>query len=272
MDLKSCCPTSFFRKLDLLASSFYSGDDAVVDEEFQRILTSDEAIASVFMAAGWIEAAIQLYQGSVVPEELPDWFAFGLTQSLRMNRSKDEALSFAAKQSVNPALSLLIGQILLDMGSPDAALEHLKGLSMEDTDIGLRAAFLLASILSDEGAFDEAKALISSQNRLSDSVFGKELLARIVHLEGDDEGAAKLYFQIQDQSLEAKSFLAKAAFSKQRWQKARLLTEELLYQQPGSLALRDNLFRIQLTERLQLFSQEEIERGVAGSESSARGS
>ena len=116
--------------------------------------------------------------------------------------------------------------------NPDAALDHLSKLAKEDNDVGMRAAWLISLILIDKGQFAEAKAIIESQPRLAENVLGKETLARIALLEGNNDLANKLYQSLEKVSAEAKSYLARKAFMDKDWKKAHELTEDLLREYP----------------------------------------
>jgi hypothetical protein len=96
----------------------------------------------------------------------------------------------------------------------------------------VRAAWLISLIHIDRGQYTEAKAIIEGQPKLADNVTGKETLARIALLEGNNELANKLYLAIEKVSPEAKSYLARKAFIEKDWKTARELTEDLLRQYP----------------------------------------
>lgn len=213
-------------------------------EELHDLLTSNEAFAAAFLAAGWMEGGIQLHQLSVVPANFPDWVAYDYTQALKNNEGPLNALKFATIQKPTPSMSLLIGELYIAIHSPEAALEQLQKLVKDPTDIGFRAAWLVSLIYIEQGKLKEAKDVIRSQPRLVQSVLGKETLARIALLEGDTDEADKMYIELEKESAEAKSYLARKAFTEQNWAKARELTEDLLKANPNNAVLRENLKKI----------------------------
>lgn len=86
----------------------------------------------------------------------------------------------------------------------------------------------------------------SKQNLNSDlSFLIQEMTARIALKEGNREVAEKIYDTIADKSYEAKSYLARKAFQENNFQKAQVLTEELLKKYPNNALLLDNLKKIQ---------------------------
>ncbi|MCB1119392.1 MAG: hypothetical protein KDK65_05475, partial [Chlamydiia bacterium] len=99
-------------------------------------------------------------------------------------------------------------------------------------------------ILIDRGAIAEAKNAILVNPKLASDVRGQELFARIAMIEGNHELADRLYANIEEESTEAKSYLARRAFAQKNWTKARQLTEELLQQYPSNVTLRENLEKI----------------------------
>lgn len=73
----------------------------------------------------------------------------------------------------------------------------------------------------------------------------QEMTARIAVKEGNSELAEKIYDSIADKSYEAKSYLARKAFQENNFEKAQVLTEELLKKYPNNALLLDNLKKIQ---------------------------
>jgi len=141
-------------------------------------------------------------------------------------------------------LSMVMGELLIASGSPEAGLDKLQQLTEREDDIGYRAAWLISLLYIEQERYDEAKELISNHDRLNDDVLGKETLARIALLQGDQEQARRLYSALEDESWEAKSYLARQAFLEEDWGRARELTEELLREFPNNMLLHKNLRQI----------------------------
>lgn len=229
----------FFTELDRLANSHEP-----IPSDLQALLKSKEAYASAFLAAGWLEAALQLHNLNVIPEEFPDWVAYGLTQAIKTNRDNITALEFASLQHSTPHLSLLIGELMVAGGNPDEGIKILARLSLDHSEIGYKAANTLAHLYMKRKEWPQARETINAQGRLYNSVTGKEMLARIALEEGNKSLADSIYSSLENISNEAKSYLARKAFEEKDWAKAQELTEELLRQHPQNQKLRANLEKI----------------------------
>ncbi len=120
----------------------------------------------------------------------------------------------------------------------------MKGLLADKSDISYRATWLMSLIYIDKGQLKEAKDTISNNPQLFKDVLGKETLARIALIEGNNDRAYEIYSSIEKDSSEAKSYLAKKAFSEKDWKKARELTESLIQEYPNNLMIRANLEKI----------------------------
>lgn len=218
--------------------------EANIPSDFQALLKGPEAFTAALLATGWNEAALNLHSLTVIPADYPEWFAPQLTQAIRQNRGVNQALEFATLQNPSPQLSLLIGELLIASQSPDAALEHLTKLMNDETEVGLRAAWLVSMINIERGNYEEAKSAITSQPKLENDVVGQETLARIALMEGNTDLANKLYSTLEEKSAEAKSYLARKAFAEKDWKRARDLTEQLLRMYPTNPLLQENLKKI----------------------------
>ena len=231
----------FFSQLDQLANQKGTPE---VPQDLQDLLKGKEAFAAAFLAAGWNEAALALHQMAVLPNDYPDWVSVLITQAYRLNKSNELALKFALAQKETPALSLIIGELMISNKDLDAALEKLTPLTKVEGEVGYTASWLVGLIYIDKGQYDQAKSTINAQTTLSKDVLGKEMLARISLLEGNTAAAEGIYNSISTTSSEAKSYLAKKAFEQKDWKKARELTEELLRDYPTNPLLQQNLTKI----------------------------
>jgi len=209
--------------------------------KMENLLKSDEAFAAVFLAGGWIEAALALHKISLIPDNFPDWISYGLTQAMRYNRGNQAALEFSAKQKSTASLNLLSAEILLAENHMDEAIGKLSLLSKYKTDIGFRASWLLSLAYLNNGNFDKSKSIVDTHPDLASSITGKELLGRIAINRNNIAEADRIYGSMVNDSLEAKAYLARKAYQKKDWEKARALTEELLIYFPDKLQLRANL-------------------------------
>ncbi len=112
---------AFFKDLNELSQ--YSSIDLTTDKmpkDLRNLLMSSEAYAAPFLAGMWLEAAWALHQMSVIPADFPLWYAFGLTQTIRILQGPMQALEFATKQPPSPPLNLLIGELLIFTGNVEA--------------------------------------------------------------------------------------------------------------------------------------------------------
>lgn len=93
--------------------------------EERNLLLSSEAYAALFLAAGWVEAAIDLSQMDVIPESFPSWYAYELAQAIRQNQGDVQSFAFANKQVQNLPLSVLTqeleARIALNQGNTERA-------------------------------------------------------------------------------------------------------------------------------------------------------
>jgi len=226
----------FFQQLEELAYS-----DHPLPESLQRLLSSNEVFSAVFIEAGWNEAGLQLHQLPVIPDLFPQWVCYNLAQAIHKNRSTIEALEFVLVQSPTPEMSLLAAEFMVIGGDLETALKKLQQITKLDTDIGFKASWLASQIYTEKQDWENAKTAIISQPRLVNDTLGKEALARIAYLEGDKKLASKLYAGIKNSSAEARSFLAKKAYSEKNWNKARELTENLIADYPENPVLKKNL-------------------------------
>lgn len=216
--------------------------------ELERLLRGTNAFAAVLLAAGWAEAALNLPQDETLPEGLPEWLAYGFTQAIRFNRSPAAAREFAARQKSSPALELLGAELLLGEDQTEAALLKLSPLATTDSETGARAAQLAAETQLRLKQFTAARVTVETSPRFRKSVAGQELLARLALAEDKPTEAESIYAAIENESDEARFFLARQAFNQKNWLRARRLTEELAKKYPDRPQLRINLEAITRAE------------------------
>ena len=212
-------------------------------KDFEELFLSQEAFSATLLAAGWLEAGLELHVLPVIPRSFPDWVAIDITQAMRSLKGNSIALQFAELQPHTPKMTLMSGE-LLATDKPNEALEKLKTVANENSDVGSRASWLMAIIYLEQGKLDEAKDAIKAQPRLSQDILGQETLAKIEMKEGNFKEAEEIYSNIQESSLEAKSYFAHQAFRQHDLKKARRLTEELLVKYPANPVLRKNYMKI----------------------------
>lgn len=222
---------------------------SAVPYQMQPYLLSQEAFAIPFLAVGWTEAALQLHALGKFPDTFPEWTTEAITQALKQNRDRKTALSFAQTQQSTASLSLLAAEIALEANEEQIAFNYLRALYTQKSASGQRAALLLAQFLFDHDNPQDAKKALQAQPALGKELAAQELLARIALAEKDLKKAYSIYLSIENESLEAKSFLARKAFVDKEWTRARQLTESLLKEYPNHPVLTGNLEKIIAEER-----------------------
>jgi len=237
--------TDFFTKLDELGFVEGANQGKVsVPEKLENLLKSNEVFTAAFLAAGWREAALHLNTLKAIPDTFPDWIPYGLTQAYRYNRGLKTALHFAQKQPKSEALDVLIGELMIANKDYDRAEQVLLPVTSSQGGVGDRATWLISIALLDQNQPESAKKAIEQRPGLSEQVAGKEMLAKIALLQGEDEKAKSIYLSIVDQSDEAKSYLARDAFKNQDYDQAEKLTKDLLSRYPANPMLQENMKKI----------------------------
>jgi tetratricopeptide (TPR) repeat protein len=232
-----------FGQLEIYAHT-PSNDKNKIPADLQELLKGPEVFTAAMLTAGWDEAAIILNKLPVYPRSYPAWVAFNMTQALKKNRGTSAALEFATLQNATPAISMLIGELLIASHNNEAALERLKLLYKDNSDIGKRSAWLMSLIYLDRGEYKESQEIIHAQPLLEKDMTGQETLARIALLEGKTDQAERIYLALESQSPEAKSYLARKAFVEKDWKKAQELTEQLIQEYPTNALLQENYKKI----------------------------
>lgn len=237
---------SFFIALEqqALSEGAQRTSNSTFPSPLDAFLAGPHAIAGAFLAAGWREAALRLAPDAPAPIESPTWLLYGLAQARRYNRSTPEALEFLTQYPGVPALELLAAEIQIADGQIEPGRATLQALAPGNSDVGMRAAWLLAIDALDQGQPTEARRLVRTNPMLTAHAAGQEILARAALSEGDTNGAVQTYEAIVHASAEAQAFLARQAFAARDWDRAHSLTLSLLDLMPDELSLRANLTRI----------------------------
>lgn len=204
-------------------------------------LEHPDAFALACVACGWLSAADKLFDGTPWPAEAPDYAPFALTQMLRVTQGPQVALDYAKNQPNSDSLSLLQAEIQLSLGDAVPAEKTLRTLATQQSDIGDRAAWLWTIQAMESEQYDEAARRVAVREAFQQSTAGRELSGRIAIFRGDETVALECYSQIEEQSVEAKAYLARRAFAEQDWDRAESLTRQLLDWMPHDPQLHANL-------------------------------
>ena len=116
----------------------------LIPQDLKALLQSDEAFAAVFLATGWMEAAIQLHKTEVIPDQFPEWVAYGLAKARQNNRRSREVNDFILRPRETPALKLVLAEAYLANDESDTGQRILSDLSINNSAIGSRAAWILS--------------------------------------------------------------------------------------------------------------------------------
>jgi tetratricopeptide (TPR) repeat protein len=210
----------------------------------QALLTSKDAYSALFLAAGWNESALCMLEDGVLPSDFPRWVAYGFTQAFILNRGTQEALDFAVKQNTTPQLTLLIGELDLKLGHDADAERRLASLLKSPSEIGAKAAKLLASSYASQGIFAKSKEIAENNPHFSKSLSGQEFIAHMDLKMGNIKEAEEIYQKILNQSPVAKSYVAMQAYQTGKYTLAYKLTRELLDKYPDRQDLKDRIVQI----------------------------
>ncbi|CCB85378.1 putative uncharacterized protein [Parachlamydia acanthamoebae UV-7] len=232
---------TLFSELNTYVRSGFRPDE--FPQPLKEILESDHAFTVALLAAGWNEAALAMYNGRDLSENIPDWVAYRLTHALWENRNAEEALRFALGQKKSPELSLTIGELLIERGDIDVARARLHNL-VGEPEVGLRAIQLVSELYQKQGLYGQAKKFIEQFPDFSDSIMGKEALARIALKQGDEYSARMFYRSIQDESADAKAYFVRKAIEEKDWGQAKALTLSMLVESPTDSFWLDTLKKI----------------------------
>lgn len=213
-------------------------------DALHNLLMSREVFSALMNSVGWYEVGLQLHQEGSSFGEFPAWVAYNMTVALQNNRSIDRAYRFVNAQRPSNSLNLLKAELLISSKRNIEALKQLESLRTIDSEVGYRAAWLASLLYIEQKEWQKARMAIAKQQKLANDTLGKETLARIAYLEGNEALAHKLYLSIEKESAEARSFLAKIAFRDRQWTRARELTEALIQDFPNNMTLRKNLLQL----------------------------
>lgn len=217
---------------------------AAIPYHLKEFLLSKEAFVLPFIAEGWDEAAIELHAMKTLPKNFPAWITLSIAQTIKGNRDAHTALDFALAQPSSPSLALFSAELALEAGDKQTAFNSLKEIYTVNDSNGRKAALLLGQFLLDHNNIKDAKKALMTHPALANEIAAKEILARIAIQEGDLKKAYKLYLELENDSSEARSFLARKAFNERNWERAKQLTEDLIEAHPDNTVLKDNLSKI----------------------------
>lgn len=233
----------FFLPLDRAAANL-----SPLDKSLDALISSEEAFAGAFLAARWNKAAVALHRLEIYPETFPLWMSVKMGHALHEIKGTGAAIAFLDKQKPHDALKQLKAQILIADKKIDAAIEILFSIKDAKDEIGKTATWFLAEIYLERGDTKKAEEMLVSRKDLLEETRAQETRARIALVNRQIEKGEEIYKNIEDKSVEAKSYFANKAFLGGDFEKARTLTLELVEQYPANPILRLNLQQIILKQ------------------------
>ena len=126
-----------------------------------------------------------------------------------------------------------------------SATDEISKLLMDDSDEKFFISWMVVNQAIEQGDCTSAHDLLEEPPRFANDTFGKEAVARMAMMSGDDARAAEIYSSIEAESTEGRMFLARRAYNHQQWDEALRLTKSLLEQHPNSKVLNDFLHAIE---------------------------
>ncbi|MGE9294535.1 MAG: tetratricopeptide repeat protein [Puniceicoccales bacterium] len=226
----------FYTQMETLSGT--SAEDT--PRELGALLSSPAAWSAAALTEGWLGVATTFSQGQPL-DHFPDWYRYGLAVAFTQTGAPERGLAVLESATRSPQSDCLLGELLIRDGQTDKAEAILRPLAAQEDATGLRAAWLVALLLTDQQQLSAAAAWIDAHPAFSASATGQELLARIALLQGNADRALEIYNGIQQNSLEAKVYLSKVAYAREDWQRARELTRELISAMPDEPAFWRNL-------------------------------
>ncbi|MEO0793785.1 MAG: hypothetical protein AAFX93_01410 [Verrucomicrobiota bacterium] len=219
-----------------------------ISSSIDRVLDGSSAWAAAFLAEGWISTAIQFDE---IEAGQPAWFDYGQAQARRQLVSAEAAVERLNSSTDDPSIRLLKGELLWLNDQADAAVELWEALLAEEGAIGDRAGMLIAIHYASKSEWERLQQLVDRHPSWSETLRGKEILARMALSRDEVDTASALYESILGESTEAKVFFANQAFQAQNWAKARALTETLINEHPNEPTFYRNLQAINQAEATQ---------------------
>lgn len=219
-------------------------------DDLKTVLDSEDAPALAVLVSGWLRAGLDLGKTEAWSNGTPNWVTYSVIQAKRRIDGPEAALAYALQQSSGGReRKLLVAELRLATGDSDSGFAELKGLAQDDSPVGFRAAWLLATLELSRKNHAIATTVVQGQPRLTGQPVGQELLARIAIAQGQTNRAVQIYETIVTNSVEAKAYLARLAFANSNYSRARELTEALEFELPDVMQIRANLNAIEQAEK-----------------------
>lgn len=132
-DTKSIDKQGFLDTLTLISKLPLDHIPSVdIPKNLHELILSKEVFATLFLAAEWDEAALQLHNLAIIPDTLPEWITIRLIEAIRRNRGSVQALQFAQNQKISPEITWLISQLTKKETSEAKALQARQAFADKD--------------------------------------------------------------------------------------------------------------------------------------------
>ena len=206
-------------------------------------------LASLFLAEGWLEAALKIHQHVNPSNEFEPEYLYGIAQALRYNRTPDLAIEWLGNwKQKSPALDLLQGELLLGEGELEESIPLLKKVANEPGLFAERAAFLLAETAWALGDIVTLEFYLETLPVFEGSSLKSIYQGRLAAQAGNFKKARANFSPLVDRYPEAAAFLARLEFEEGNWDEALVYTQRLSSQFPGHRQWHHNLDAIRKAE------------------------
>ncbi|MEM6821352.1 MAG: hypothetical protein AAF558_05365 [Verrucomicrobiota bacterium] len=218
---------------------------AMIDE----IIGLKSAYGAAFLACGWTRAGLALIDYSEV-SEIPEWLHYAVARSIQIDQDEKQALAYLEKAPKAPLTDLVRGELLFLLGRPEEAKPLLHPLlTGENEQLAFRSSWILSNFFIEMNDYKAAMTVLQQCPSFAASTQGKLVLAQVQANAGELEQAEENYRSVASDSLEAKMFLSRLAFSEKRWEEAKEWTEQLVEQAPEEMSFRLNMNQIQMASQ-----------------------
>lgn len=230
---------AFFAKLQQLTVASRTGTGIPATDETAVVARHPGGLAYAFAAAGWRETALRLYAWDS-SKNVPDNMLYTIGMCLRLNRGPAPAAALLEGRK-GALLNGLAAECLLAAGNVEGGLKRLQEASVEDSDAGRRAGWLLATAQLEKRDFSGARSTLKDTPGLSATSQGKDLAAKLALAEGNAAEATNLYREAAAAgSAEGRTWMLRQAVLAGDPAAARDESRKLRELLPDQLQTRDN--------------------------------
>jgi len=182
---------SFYNKLVALTRAGRSGMELPGRDQLMGECRHPAAIAYVFGAAGWREAALRLRPWESTAG-MPESMGYTGAMCLKLNRGLEAVTAFL-KDSTSPLLRGLRAECLIAAGRASDGLPVLAEVARDDSAAGRRAGWLLALAHLEQHDFPSATRVLKETPGLAEAMEGLEIAAKLALAGQREQEAGEIY-------------------------------------------------------------------------------